>query len=128
MAGRFQGDLPDRTLDFAVRIVNLTDNLPQNSKGWEVGKQLIRSGTSIGANVREADEAYSSNDFAYKCSLARKEASETEYWLKICERCLLLPSADLSAAMTEAHELACILSTIVKKTQVKQQPAASPSA
>jgi four helix bundle protein len=117
MAGRFQGDLPDRTLDLAVQIVSLIDELPQNTKGWEIGRQLIRSGTSIGANVREADEAYSEGDFVYKCSLARKEASETVYWLTICERCSLLTAERVEHAKREAYELACILSAIVRKIQ-----------
>jgi four helix bundle protein len=120
MAGRFQGDLPDRTLNFAVNIVNWIDLLPHNIKGWEIGKQLIRSGTSVGANVREADEGYSAGEFAYKCSVARKEASETDYWLTICERCRLLSPDLVRPAMQEAHELACILSAIVKKTQISR--------
>lgn len=121
MAGRFRGDLPQRTLDFAVAVIQLADSLPENTKGWVVGKQLIRSGTAIGANVREADEAYSSTDFAYKCSLARKEASETEYWLTICVRCNLISIDHGNAAITEARELACVLSTIVKRTQTKSE-------
>ena len=120
MAGRFQGDLPDRTLDFAVQIVRLIDELPQNTKGWEIGRQLLRSGTSIGANVREADEAYSEGDFVYKCSLARKEASETLYWLTICERCGFLTAEHAEHAKREAHELACILSAIIKKVQSRK--------
>jgi four helix bundle protein len=71
--GRIQGDLKVRTFNVALSILELADLLPNDNKGWVVGKQLIRCGTSIGANVREADQAFSSTDFAFKCSLASKK-------------------------------------------------------
>ena len=92
MAGRIKGDLPERSFEFALAVLDAVDELPEGTKGWVVGKQLARSGTSIGANVREAAEALTDSDFAHKCSIARKEASETEYWLMLCERTGLLRS------------------------------------
>jgi len=77
--GRIQGDLTERTLRFGVDILGLLKQLPQDTGGWVVGKQLCRSGTSIGANIREADAALTDADFAHKMSIARKEASEAEY-------------------------------------------------
>jgi four helix bundle protein len=121
--GRIQGDLKERTLDFAVAILNAADQLPNGNKGWEIGRQLVRSGTSIGANIREADTAFTDADFAYRCNVSRKEASETHYWLQLCERAGLLPHEELARLTREANELVRILSTVVKATQhhIRQQ-------
>lgn len=117
MPGRFQGNLPDRTFQFALIVLDIVDQLPNNTKGWVLAKQLAKAGTSIGANVREASEAFSDGDFAYKCSIARKEASETYYWLKLCCHSQLINADGGAAAMQESDELLRILSAIVKKTQ-----------
>ncbi len=115
--GRIQGDLKERTLRFAKAILDVADHLPQKNQGWVVGRQLIRSGTSIGANVHEADHALTEADFAHKCSIARKEASETLYWLELCERAGLIPRDRIGHLAQEADEILRILSTIVKRTQ-----------
>ncbi len=115
--GRIQGDLKDRTFHFALSILDLADVLPSGNKGWIVGKQLIRSGTSIGANIREADQAFSTTDFAFKCSLALKEASETEYWLQMAIQSDLLTHEVASPLTIEIDELIRILNAIVKRTQ-----------
>ena len=114
---RIKGDLPQRTFDFACKVMAVADELPNNVKGWVVGKQLLRAGTSVGANVREADNAHTDSDFAYKCSLARKEAAEAEYWLDLCIATSILKREVASALRTEAHELIRVLSTVVLKTQ-----------
>jgi len=115
--GRIRGDLPDRTFEYAVAILDLADRLPNVTKGWEIGRQLIRSGTSIGANVREADNALTDAEFAHRCSIARKEAAETHYWLQLCRRTEMLAGEEVHEAIREADELARILSSIVKATQ-----------
>lgn len=115
--GRIRGDLLERTMRFSVALLRSIDHLPNNSKGWEIGRQLIRSGTSIGANVREAHHALTDADFAYKCSTARKEASETLYWLELCRHVELLPTQLSQALSEEADELVRILLAIVKGTQ-----------
>ncbi len=115
--GRLVGDVQQRAMDFAVAILDLTDALPHNVKGWEVGRQLIRAGTSIGANLSEADHALTDADFAYKASVARKEAAETAYWLEIITRAGMVPKEQTDDIATEADELVRILSTIVRKTQ-----------
>ncbi len=117
--GRIYGDLLERTFRFAVRIVALVDRLPNNTKGWVLGKQVLRCGTSIGANVREADQAPSPADFANKCSIARKEAGETQYWLELCKETGILTGDDVSGAINEADELKRVLATIIKTTQQK---------
>ena len=115
--GRIQGDLKERTFEFAVAVINLADQLPNRTKGWEVGRQVIRSGTSVGANVREADSAYTDADFAHRCNVARKEAAETHYWLELCRRTGMLKGDDLEQTTREADELMRILSAIVKATR-----------
>jgi four helix bundle protein len=117
MAARIRGDLQERTLRFGLSILSLVDDLPKSVKGWEVGKQVIRSGTGIGANIREADNALTDAEFAHKCSIARKEASETQYWLELCRQAKLLSGPHLEAAMQEANELTRIMSAMVIKTQ-----------
>lgn len=115
--GRIRGDLCERTMQFALRIIKLADALPNSTKGWEIGRQLMRSGTSVGANVREADHALTDADFAHKCSIARKEASETQYWLELSKRAELLSGASLDVALDEADQLTRILATLVRTTQ-----------
>jgi four helix bundle protein len=114
---RFKRDLPKRTFDIALQVIALLDDLPNNVKGWVLGKQVLRAGTSVGANVREADEAYSDRDFAYRCSVARKEACETDYWLQLCREAGLLPPEAVNALSKETSELTRILSTIIGKVQ-----------
>ena len=115
--GRIQGDLMERTFGFAAAILNLSEQLPNVQQGWVIGKQVIRSGTSIGANVREADSAFTDADFAYCCNVARKEANEMHYWLQLCQRTGMLAGEELNVAVGEADELVRILSSVVKATQ-----------
>ena len=115
--GRIQGDLLERTTCFAEQVVLSMDLLPNNVKGWEIGRQLLRSGTSIGANVREAHHALTDSDFAHKCSVARKEASETQYWLELCKRTKLMTGEKADVLWKEVDELVRILLTIVRGTQ-----------
>ena len=115
--GRLTGDLKERTLQFGTKALAAVAELPNEARGWVVAKQLGRAATSIGANVWEADGALTDLDFAHKISVARKEASETEYWLELCKRSELLPAGLHSPLAAEADELAKILATIVRKTQ-----------
>src|SRR5438552_2007463 len=102
--GRFQGNLPERTFEFAVTILDLVRQIPDGTVGWVVGKQLARSGTSIGANICEANHAFTDAEFAHRCSIARKESSETDYWLRLCHRCDLLSAEQSVPARQEAEE------------------------
>jgi four helix bundle protein len=114
---RIRGDLRERTFDFACGILALSSEFPHDPRGWVLSKQIIRSGTSIGANVREADNALTDADFSHKCGIARKEAAETHYWPDLCTASGVLPATCTEKLLTEADELAKILSTIVQKTQ-----------
>ena len=110
--------LPARTFDFAKRIVKLCqvlDNNPGVSR--TLGRQLIRSGTSIGANVEEGQASQSRADFCSKYSIACKEARETHYWLRLLAETDLLKSEQLAPITQECNELIAILTSIVKKTR-----------
>jgi len=74
----------DLTFNFSLKIISFTEIL-ESKKKFNMANQLFKSGTSIGANVSEAQGAESKNDFKHKCKVAYKEAEETEYWLKLCK-------------------------------------------
>ena len=112
-------ELEDRTKEFSVRIVRLIRSFPKTVDGIEMGRQLLRSGTSIGANYREANRAESKSDFIHKVGVAEKEASETVYWLEICEAAPLGNSDDVRALLKEANELLAIVTTIGRKAKGK---------
>jgi four helix bundle protein len=113
--GRLKGDLRDRTYNFGLEILDLVDQLPNNPKGWQLCKQIVRSGTSIGANIEEADQALTVPDFVHKCSIARKEANETLYWLRICRDKRMMKGESLDGTIKTADEFVRIISTIMKK-------------
>jgi four helix bundle protein len=116
MASRSDRDVPfdikKRTLLFAVRIVQLLGRLPRTVAGTEIGRQLIRAGTSVGSNVEEADGAVSRKDFVNHTRIARKEARESRFWLTLIDAADLLRDPEVSALIQEADELARILSKI----------------
>jgi four helix bundle protein len=118
-------ELEGRTKDFAIRIVRLIRTFPKTVDGIEVGRQLLKSGTSVGANYREANRAESRNDFLHKVGIAEKEASETAYWLEICEASTLGKPEEVRALLKEANELLAILTTIGRKAKGKGRIAAA---
>lgn len=95
-------------MDFALRVLEVVDALPQNIKGWAIGKQLCRSGTSVAANYRAAARAKSPADFIYKMGIVEEEADETLFWLELIGESKLLPQERLQALAKEAHELLAI--------------------
>ncbi len=109
-------DIQERTFKFAVRVVKLLNRLPRTTAGFEIGKQVVRSATSIGSNVEEADAAESKQDFIHKMSIAHKETRETRYWLRIV-RAALLDDDELRALIQESDELVRILYTIVENAR-----------
>ena len=104
----------DKSLDFAVRIVNVSKYLMNENKEYILSKQLMRSGTSIGANVAEAQRGQSKADFAAKMSIALKEANETEYWLKLLHRTEYLSQSQFSSMNADIQELIGILTAICR--------------
>jgi len=111
-------DLPERTFAFSVRIVKLCETLDgKPGVSRTLSRQLLRAGTSIGANVEEGQASQSRSDFTAKYSIACKEARETHYWLRLLAATDLLPSARLRRITDECNELIAILTTIVKKSR-----------
>lgn len=105
-------DIGERTFLFGLQIVRLVGQLPRTVAGYAVGRQIVRSGTSVGANVEEADAAESKRDFIHKMSIARKEAKETRFWLRIILETPLLDTPKVRALLQESKELIRILSAI----------------
>ena len=109
-----QNPIHDKSMAFAVRIVNLYKYLTGERKEYVLSKQLLRSGTSIGANVRESVYAQSSADFQSKMYIALKEANETAYWLELLERTKYLTPSYAKSILDDCTEIIKILSSITK--------------
>jgi four helix bundle protein len=110
----------DRSFAFAVRIVKLCRFLEKQDRvSRTLANQLLRSGTSIGANTEEAQAGQSKADFIAKVSIARKEARETHYWLRLLKESEIVPESQLSEIIREADEIIRILTAIVKTSQAR---------
>ena len=107
--------IQERSFEFACRIGLVVDYMERRSRSHVIANQLLRSGTSIGANLHEAHSAQSKPDFAHKCSIALKEARETQYWLRLISATKRIPAKRLENLLDEANQIVAILSTIVKK-------------
>ena len=113
-----KNDLPERTFEFAVRVVQLCKTLDATpGTPRTLSRQLLRSGTSVGANVEEGQASQSRADFIAKYSIACKEARETHYWLRLLVATDIQPGSRLGPLIQEAHELIAILTAIIKKTR-----------
>jgi four helix bundle protein len=110
-------DIQERTFAFAVRILKLVRALPRDATGALVSRQLARSGTSVGANVEEAQGSHSKADFARRMNIARAEAREANYWLRLIAETELIPRTRLAEILRESDELMRILVAIVKNTR-----------
>lgn len=106
-----------KSFSFAVRIVNACKFLIKNKREYVLSKQLLRSGTSIGANVAEADGAVSKKDFANKMGIAYKECLETKYWLDLLYETEYIDKIAYDSVFADADELGRILFSILKKTR-----------
>ena len=110
-------DLRSRTKHYALRIIKLYLNLPRVSVALTLGKQLLRSGTSVGANYREANRARSKAEFISKIGECLKEADETLYWLELLTDENVLARTRVSPLLREANELVAILVAISKRAR-----------
>jgi four helix bundle protein len=115
--GRFKGDLPERTYRFAKDITDLIDQLPSGTKGWVIGRQLLKSGTSVGANTEEADCALTDREFMQFCNVARRESAESRFWLRLCMDCGLLSMDVVTKPCNEMDELVKIFTTVIRNTR-----------
>jgi len=115
----YKKELLGRLLKFAIRIVLLSGKLPKTPAGFAIANQVIRSGTSIGANCEEAQDAFSVKDFLKTINISLKEAKETGYWLKVIKYSGLLPGEHVDRELDECNEIIAILISSVKTTKRK---------
>lgn len=117
---RKDNPLSDKSFSFAVRIVKLYKYLCDNKKEFVLSKQLLRSGTSIGANVSESQDAQSSNDFISKLSISLKEARESKYWIELLKETDYLTILETNSILSDLDEIIKLLVSIIKTTKANQ--------
>lgn len=116
------GALQTKSFAFAVRIVNLSRLLSTEKKEFVLSKQLLRSGTAIGALVREAEQAESKADFVHKLAIALKEANETEYWVLLLRETEYLSATEAESLINDNKELLKLLTSIINSTKRNMAP------
>jgi len=114
----FSKDLEKRTRQFAVKIIRLSVLLPNTPEARVIRNQITKSGTSIGANYREANRARSKADFKNKIKICESEASETQYWLEVIVEAKWLPWEKIKPEYEECNELLALFTSIGKGTTV----------
>ncbi|MBQ8064387.1 MAG: four helix bundle protein [Prevotella sp.] len=107
----------DKSFEFAVRIVKLYKYLTAEKQEYIMSKQLLRSGTSVGANVSEAQQAQSPMDFLSKMNIALKESYESDYWLRLLYRTEYLKKEEYNSIITDCRAISKLLVSIVKSTK-----------
>lgn len=114
-------DLFERTKSYALRIVRLYCALPKSTEAQVLGKQVLRSGTSIGAHYREANRAKSNADFINKLETALQELDETIYWLELIIDAKIFSPKKVEPLLIETKELNAIFTTMVKKVKIQKK-------
>ncbi|OUR92348.1 four helix bundle protein [Flavobacteriales bacterium 34_180_T64] len=112
--------LKNKSYDFAIKIVQTYKLICANKKEFSLSKQLLRSGTSIGANIREAEFAQSNKDFIHKMSIALKESNETEYWLSILNDTDFIETKTYTELNSANEELLKMLISTIKTMKAKK--------
>jgi four helix bundle protein len=112
-----KGELEERTKRFALRVILFVAALPENKVNNVLGYQLLKSGTSIGANYREANRAESRKDFIHKIGIVEKEAAEAHYWLDLSQEAHLGNDEERQRLLLESGELVAIFTSIGKTTK-----------
>ena len=107
-----------KSFDFAIRTVNLYKYLTKSKNETVLSKQLLRCGTSIGANISEAQKAQTKADFNSKMNIALKEANETQYWLKLLYRTDYITEKEYNSIIEDIKEIVSILVAICRKTNI----------
>jgi four helix bundle protein len=116
-AGNPKNDLRERTKSFALRIIRMFSALPKKTEAQVLGRQVLRSGTSVGANYREAFRARSKPEFISKCGDCLKEVEETAYWLELLVEAELVAAKKLAPLRQECEELTAIFVSIIKSSR-----------
>ncbi|WOD42340.1 four helix bundle protein [Hwangdonia lutea] len=111
----FAEKLEKRTIEFAIEIINLSASLPNTTEAFVLRNQVTKSGTSVGANYREANRSRSKKDFKNKIKISLGEASETDYWLEIIEEINWVNNNKINELRKEAKELLAIFTSIANK-------------
>jgi four helix bundle protein len=110
-------DIQDRTFKFGVRIIKFVDKLPRTLSATELGRQVLKSGTSVAANMEEANGADSKSDFIHKVSIAYKEAWETRLWLGMMKAAELIYTTEIRELYAESDELVRLQFAILRKAR-----------
>jgi four helix bundle protein len=109
-----------KSFAFALRVIKLYQYLQVEKKEYILGKQLMRSGTSIGAMVREAEQAESKLDFIHKLAIAQKEANEAEYWIELLYQLGYLDKQQYESVFQDITEIRKLLTSIIKTSKLKK--------
>ena len=117
-------DLAQRTKRYALQIIRLCAGLPTTMEAQVLGKQLLRSGTSVGANYREASRARSDSEFLAKLGVSLQEIEESAYWLELLGESEIVAAAKIAETYDETRQLNAILTTIIKKRKqtLREEP------
>ena len=107
----------EKSFEFSVRIVNLYKHLTTSRQEHIISKQLLRSGTSIGANICEAEQAQSTLDFLSKMNISLKESAESDYWIRLLHRTGYLNDEEYKSIIKDCRDLTKLLVSIVKSTK-----------
>ena len=121
---RMEG-LRERTKEFALRVIRLYSALPKSTEAQVLGKQVLRSGTSVAANFREASRARSDAEFVAKLGIVEQELDETMLWFELLVESDLVPTERLASLHNEAEELLKIIVTSIKKTRRRKRQTSS---
>ena len=119
--GNKKNTLKDKSFAFAVRIAKLYSYLRENKKEFVLSKQLLRSGTSIGANIREAYNAESKKDFVHKLAIAQKECDESLYWLELLNAIECISEKEFESLSTDCIELLKIIRSSILTTKINHK-------
>ncbi|MGD0697789.1 MAG: four helix bundle protein [Terriglobia bacterium] len=114
-------DLKVRTRDFALRVIRLYGSLPKKTEAQVIGRQVLRSGTAVGANYREGLRARSKSEYAAKLNIGLMELEETLYWFELLEHSQIIPGPKLVPLVTETSELSAILVTLIKQARAAEK-------
>ncbi|MEM8947534.1 MAG: four helix bundle protein [Planctomycetota bacterium] len=117
-----ENQLKGRTKEFALRVIRLYEALPKSTTAQVIGKQVLRSGTSVGARYREACRARSSAEFISKIEGGLQELEETQYWLELLVDSEIMPESHLQNLQDEANQLVAMLTASVKTTKERTKP------
>ena len=117
-----QNEMKERTKAFALRVIKLVNSLPNNLAANTIGKQLLRSGTSVGANYRSACRAKSNADFISKLGIVEEEADESIYWMELLSDSKIIRHQLLSGLIDEADQIVAIVVKSIKTSKLRRAP------